>query len=196
MKITQSRHANRIRFEFGKEELSYTIADGSGSRSFSVPYIAISRDRQTLEERNDWLRHVGLLWLALGAVLTIIDSLQKGRLALSIWLLVGAGCYAAYRLRSTRFTILPSDQGNILVIDNADGPRIISELESRRAQQFLRRYDFCPPDDSIEQIQNRYRWLHREGALTNEQLQSRLAGLEAPGPSGEEAEPSTARLLN
>lgn len=196
MEITQSRHANRIRFEFGEEELGYTIADGSGSRSFSVPYIDISRDRQTLEERNDWLRKVGLLWLALGAVFTVINSLDKGQLALSIWLLVGAGCYAVYRLRATRFTILPSDQGNILVIDNAEGPRIIGEVESRRAQQLLCHYDFSPPDESAEQSQNRYKWLHREGALTDEELQSRLAGLEASRPPGEEAELGTGRVLN
>lgn len=63
MEIKQSRNSNRTRFEFGEDELNYTLEDGSGSRSFSVQYTKITRDRQTLEERNQWLRNVGALWL-------------------------------------------------------------------------------------------------------------------------------------
>ena len=52
MEIQQKRNSNRARFEFGEEELRYHVQDSSGSRSFSVAYTDISRDRQTLQERN------------------------------------------------------------------------------------------------------------------------------------------------
>src|SRR5690606_1297887 len=67
MEIAQRRNANRIRHVFGEQSLQYYQQDGSGSRSFNVDYMDISR---TLVERNDWLRNVGLLWLAIGAVMT------------------------------------------------------------------------------------------------------------------------------
>src|SRR3546814_2055223 len=67
MEIRQKKNSNKIRFVFGEEALDYSIEDSSGSRSYSVPYTDISRDRQTLVERNQWLGNVGMLWLLLGA---------------------------------------------------------------------------------------------------------------------------------
>ena len=182
MEIKQKRHANRIRFELGDEELNYSIEDGSGKRTFSVPYTDISRDRQTLEERNLWLRNVGLLWLALGAFLTIVNIVGKQDFTPSLWLLIGAGCYAVYRLRTTRFVLLPSGKGNLLVIDNDEGQRIVQEVESRRAQQLRRQYDFIDPDESPEQRRSSFSWLHREGAQSEDELRERLADMEPPKP--------------
>jgi hypothetical protein len=178
MEIKQSRNSNRIRYVFGEDELQYSLEDTSGSRSFSVAYTDISRDRQTLVERNQWLGNVGLLWLALGAVLTIV-SFVGGKGTFSFWLWIGGGCYAVYRLRTTRFTIVPSEKGNLLVIDDEEGKRILSEIESRRAAQFKAEYDFMPEGDTPEQLRGRFKWLHREGALTDDELRARLAAIDA-----------------
>jgi hypothetical protein len=178
MEIRQRRNSNRIRYVFGEDELQYSLEDTSGSRSFSVAYTDISRDRQTLVERNQWLGNVGLLWLALGAVLTIV-SFVGGNGAFSFWLWIGAGCYAVYRLRTTRFTIVPSEKGNLLVIDDEEGKRILSEIESRRAAQFKAEYDFMPENDTPEQLRGRFKWLHREGVLTDDELKARLAMVDA-----------------
>jgi len=156
MEIRQQKNSNKIRFAFGEEALDYSLEDGSGSRSYSVSYTDISRDRQTLVERNKWLGNVGLLWLVLGAGLTAFSFVGEGKPTVSIWLWVGAACYAAYRLRTTRFTIVPSDKGNLFVIDDADGQPILDEIASRRA---------------------RFKWLHKEGALSDEDLQLRRSGL-------------------
>jgi len=61
MEITQKKNSNKIRFAFGEEALDYSLGDSSGSRSYSVPYTDISRDRQTRVERNQSLENVGLL---------------------------------------------------------------------------------------------------------------------------------------
>ncbi|RYF31393.1 MAG: hypothetical protein EOO23_02725 [Comamonadaceae bacterium] len=178
MEIKQSRHSNRIRYVFGEDQVQYSLQDGSGSRSFSVQYTEISRDRQVLEERNQWLRNVGLLWLLLGGGITVASFLGEGPAKLSFWLWLGAFCYAVYRLRWTRFTILPTDKGNLLVIDDAEGPRVIQELESRRAAQFLREYDFIDENETPEQQRKRFKWLRSEGALSEEEFQERLAMIE------------------
>lgn len=187
MEIQQNRHSNRIRYVFGEDEVQYSLQDSSGSRSFSVPYTDISRDRQTLVERNQWLRNVGLLWLALGAVITVTNLIGKAQVVPSMWLFLGAACYAVYHFRSTRFTIVPSDKGNLLVIDDADGQKIIGELETRRAAQFRSEYDFMPEGDTPDQHRNRFKWLHREGALSEEELRQRLAVVDASDPARVEA---------
>lgn len=178
MEIKQSRHSNRIGFVFKDDELQYSLTDSSGSRSFSVPYTDISRDRQTLEERNQWLRNVGLLWMAIGAFTTVTAWVGKQAFVPSYWLLIGAGCYAVYRFRTTKFTILPTDRGNILVIDDNAGPGVMQEIESRRAAQFRQEYDYFNANEAPEQQRNRYKWLHREGALSDAELQQRLLGVD------------------
>ncbi|MBA2237193.1 MAG: hypothetical protein H0W24_00610 [Lysobacter sp.] len=177
MEIQQKRFASRIGFVFADDELRYSIKDSSGRRSFSLPYVDISRDRQTLEERSQWLCNVGLLWIALGAVFTATAWFTKQQFAPSLWLLIGGGCYVAYRMCGTAFTILPTEKGNLLVIDDKDGPRVIEEIEARRAAQLREQYDYLDPGESLEQQRNRYKWLHREGALGDEELQQRLLGV-------------------
>ena len=196
MEVRQKRNSNRITYVLGDEELQYSLQDSTGSRSFSVPYVDISRDRQSLVERNAWLRNAGLLWLALGAVITAAAWFGNGAFKPSIWLLLGAGCYAAYRLRSTPFTILPTDKGNLLVIDDEEGRRLIAEIEARRARQFREQYDFVPEGDSTEQLRQRARWLHREGALSDEELAQRRQLLEASDPSRPAAQGADAVRLN
>lgn len=196
MEIKQGRNSNRIRYVFGEDELQYSLEDTSGSRSFSVAYTDISRDRQTLVERNQWLGNVGLLWLALGAVLTVVSFFgEKG--SISFWIWIGAGCYAVYRLRTTRFTIVPSEKGNLLVIDDEEGKRILNEIESRRTAQFKAEYDFMPESDTPEQLRGRFKWLHREGALTDDELKARLAMVDASDSVGSQAvEMSRGAMLN
>ena len=179
MEIAQRRNANRIRYVFGEQSLQYQLQDGSGSRSFSVDYMDISRDRQTLVERNDWLRNVGLLWLALGAVMTAVNWIGGESGVPSFWLFIGAGCYAVYHFRSTPFTILPTSKGNLLVIDNAEGAKILEEISTRRAAAYRAEYDFFPESDSPEQNRRRFKWLHEEGALSDDELRERLDKVDA-----------------
>ena len=171
--------------------MQYSLQDSSGSRSFSVPYVDISRDRQTLVERNAWLRNAGLLWLALGAVITVTAWFGAHRFQPSMWLFIGGGCYLAYRLRSTPFVIIPSEKGNLLAIDDDDGRRIVSEIESRRAAQFRAQYDFMPDGDTPEQLRNRFTWLHKEGVLSDEDLRERLRRVDALDPARLTAESPT-----
>ena len=180
MEISQKRFSNRIAFAFGDEELGYKIEDSSGSRAFSVPYQDISRDRQTLQERNQWLGNVGMLWIALGAVLTGMSYFGEGPFRLSFWLWIGLGCWAVYRFRRTDFILVPTEKGNLCVIDDADGARVLAQIASRRAASFRHQYDFLDPGETPHQQANRYRWLHREGALSDEELQQRLSLVETP----------------
>lgn len=175
MEISQKRFSNRIAYTFREDALDYRIEDSSGSRAFSVDYQDISRDRQTLEERNQWLGNVGLLWIALGAILTAMSYFGEGPFRLSFWFWIGLGCWGFYKYRRTSFTLVPTEKGNLCVINDVDGPRILEQIESRRAASFRQHYDFLDANESPQQQQTRYRWLHREGALSDDELQQRLS---------------------
>lgn len=115
----------------------------------------------------------------------------------SIWLIVGAACYAFYRLRSTRFTIVPSDKGNLLVISGGEGERILQEIETRRAEYFRREYDFMPAGESADQHRSRFEWLHKEGVLSDDELAQRLTAIEVADLARLEAdEPLLGARLN
>ena len=115
-----------------------------------------------------------------------------------LWLVLGAGCLAAYYGYPTKYKILPSDKGNLLVLEHGEtAGRIESEIEQRRAAQFREQYDFFPDSDTPAQLRNRFNWLHREGALGDDELQERLARVESieQGAAVHIAEPEV-RALN
>lgn len=179
MEITQKHASNKTRFVFHDDRLEHAWQDSSRSRSFSVSYTEISRERQTLTERQVWFRNAGLIWMLLGGVWTMASwSRDYGRSGW-FWFLLGALCYGIYRFRVTRFVILPSDKGNLLVIDDEDGKRIIHEIETRRAAQFREEYDFFPESDSPEQLRKRFKRLHSEGALSDEEFKQRMDKVDA-----------------
>lgn len=182
MEILQKRGAARTRYVFHDDRVDYSWKDSSGSRAFSVPFTEISRDRQTLTERNVWLRNVGYFWLALGLFLLVATWNDPGTQRGWLWAVLGAGCLAMYYAYPTRWRVLPSEKGNLLVLDHGDdADRIEAEIAARRAAQFRAEYDFIPEGDSPEQLRNRFNWLHREGALSDEELHARLAHIDVAG---------------
>lgn len=180
MEIAQKRGSSHTRYKFHDDRVEHSWKDSSGSRSFSVEYTDISRDRQGLTERNVWFRNAGILWLLIGGVQLAATWSGSEGVRGSFWLLLGAACVAVYYFRTTSYIILPSGKGNLLVIDDEDGKRIVEEIERRRVAQFRSEYDFFPDGDSPEQLRNRFNWLHREGALSDEELAERLAVIERP----------------
>ncbi|HJU26947.1 MAG TPA: hypothetical protein VJ722_09750, partial [Rhodanobacteraceae bacterium] len=147
MESSQKRGSAKTRYVFHDDRLEYAWSNSSSSRSFSVRYIEISRDRQTLTSRNTWFRNVGLLWGLLG-LFWILTTWQRDHGASGwLWFVLGVGCYAVYQLRASRYVIVPCEKGNLMVIDDESGKRIVSEIETRRAKHFREEYDFFPEND-------------------------------------------------
>jgi hypothetical protein len=197
MEIKQKHGSHRTRYVFEENSLDYEWQDSSGSRRFSVAYTDISRDRQTLTQRNTWLRNAGLLWGVLGLVWLAV-GLADGQWGRGVfWTVLGAGCYTIYHLRVVRYLVVPCDKGNLMVLDDEDGKRIVAEMETRRARQFRDEYDFFPENDTPEQLRNRFQWLHREGALSDAEYQQRLAMVEhAEQPASVHETAMAGQLLN
>ena len=190
MEISQKRGAATTRYVFHDDRVDYAFKNSSVNRSFSVQYTDISRDRQGLTERSVWFRNVGFLWLGLGLLLLAM-SLQRGEFGQgALWAVLGAGCLLAYYGYPTCYRIIPCDKGNLLILDHdASADRIESEIVQRRMAQFRSEYDFFPESESPKQWRNRFAWLHREGALSHEELQARLATVVAHEQPGIVADP-------
>lgn len=200
MEIAQKRGLAKTRYVFNDERVEYAWQDSSTSRSFSVPYTEISRDRQTLTERNAWYRNLGVIWLLIGALLIVVSWSSADRSSVwsgVFWMLLGAASYGYFRFNVTRYVIIPSDKGNLLIIDDEKGERIVGEIESRRKAQFQAEYDFFPDGDSPEQLRKRFNWLHSEGALTDEEFKERVNRIESTaGQMPEEQQAPVGRLLH
>ena len=194
MEVQQRHGATRLRYRFDTDSVEYRVEDSSGSRTFNVAYTELSRDRQELLERNEWFRNAGMLWMLIGVVFTAL-SFGGERPAISLWFWIGLLCYLIFRLRTTRYTIIPSDKGNLLVIHNGDHDRIVKELEMRRADQFRREYDFVPDGDEPDNYRKRLDWLKREGALSDEDVEKRWASFMAAS-GRDERQDGVGRVLN
>ena len=194
MEVQQRHGATRLRYRFDTDSVEYRVEDSSGSRTFNVAYTELSRDRQELLERNEWFRNAGMLWMLIGVVFTAL-SFGGERPAISLWFWIGLLCYLIFRLRTTRYTIIPSDKGNLLVIHNSDHDRIVKELEMRRADQFRREYDFVPDGDEPDNYRKRLDWLKREGALSDEDVEKRWASFMAAS-GRDERQDGVGRVLN
>ena len=82
------------------------------------------------------------------------------------------------------------------MIDDATGVQIVQEIETRRAASLRRDYDGFRDYEEVEQQRRRFAWLHKEGALSDEDLQQRTGMLEvgAVGEVGREGERARLRL--
>ena len=194
MEVQQRHGATRLRYRLDTDSVEYRVEDSSGSRTFNVAYTELSRDRQELLERNEWFRNAGMLWMLIGVVFTAL-SFGGERPAISLWFWIGLLCYLIFRLRTTHYTIIPSDKGNLLVIHNGDHDRIVKELEMRRADQFRREYDFVPDGDEPDNYRKRLDWLKREGALSDEDVEKRWASFMAAS-GRDERQDGLVRVLN
>ncbi len=177
--IEQKRFSSRTRFEFGRDEFGYTLhADGS-TRSYRLEYADLSRDRETLVERSSWWRNVGVIWMALGAILAVAAYAESQTLRLPIWLWLGAACYAVYHFKVIRYRIIPAERCNVLIIDDARAQEIVEELERRRGVQLRARYDYLSAAEHPEQQRHRIRWLQVQGALDENEVSARMLQLQA-----------------
>ncbi|TXK64306.1 hypothetical protein [Alkalisalibacterium limincola] len=83
------------------------------------------------------------------------------------------------------------------MIDDASGAKVLDEIATRRAAAYRAEYDFFPDGESPDDSRRRFKWLHQEEALTDEQLQGRLAQVDAMEVAPTALEPAAARpLLN
>ena len=140
-------------------------------------YIGVSRDRQTLAERKTSYRMLALFWVALGSVMIGVSVLTNNTAAIgtgSLWLILAAGSYAYYRRTLKEYVVVPSDSGNLLILEGETGRKVLQEIEHRRAISLRENYDFFPDGESPVQLRERFKWLLSEDAISKDQYAERM----------------------
>lgn len=174
MEIHQKRFSNKIGFSFGKDKLAYSVKDRSGTHTFDIYYGDIPKDRQELEEKNDWYRNVGIFWVLIGVVQIIYRYHETGVLKGSVWLMLGVICFIVYAVAKTRFTIIPTQSGKIFIIQNKQHAKILEEIEGRRKKQLYEWYgeiDFS--NDPNKEIA-KFKWLANQGIIDENEMRDKI----------------------
>lgn len=177
--LEQKRFSTRTRFELGDEDFAYRLETGGSSRSCRIEYVELSADRETVIERDKWWRNVGILWVLIAVVSIALQSSGGQPVHIPIWLWLGLIAYVVYRFRVVRYQIIPSGRGNVVIIDDCSGARIIDLLLARRAKQLRKRYDYITFDEHPEQQRHRFQWLRQQGVLDDHEVSARLLQLDA-----------------
>ena len=169
--LRQKSWSNKTTFQFTDNKLQYSIKDSNGTHSFSIEYGSVSLDdKRELEEKNSWFRNVGILWLLIGGLQTILRFSDSGDIKLSIWLILGFICFAVFMFVKTKFTIFKTESGNILIIQNKQHDQILDEIKKRRKEQLLAWYGEINYDNNPNDEMNKFIWLKNQTLISEDDL--------------------------
>jgi hypothetical protein len=172
MQYTQSKLATKIELNFEEEELEYSMQDNTSDLNFEVAYHKLPKRSQTFKERNEWLRNVGYIWLALGIFFTIVN-IADGTIRVNFWIYVGLICLAVYRYTWADYTYFDTDEGRILVLKDSQSEEIMNELKSRRRAAFLSWFDKLE-FETDGQLEGTLDYLVKEKIYTRDEANAKL----------------------
>lgn len=171
MEFIQKKLSNQTTFEFGEDKLKYSLKDGSGKRTFSTDYGDIyDEDFDELEEKNEWFRNVGILWVLLGAYQIGSRFMGSGNLSGSMWLTLGIICLITYRLRITKFTVIDAEKGRIFIIKDAQHSQLLDEISIRRKKQWKVRYGPINYDNDPQSELKKFQWLLDKRVISEDEF--------------------------
>lgn len=175
--LEQKAWRTKIKYRLFDAYVEYTIIDSRGDKaSFSAKYEELpSRfDYRTFEPRRPILAIQLVTLMALALMLMLIypkDSLPLlGGVAVYGAFVVGLSALLRRRPYFRRlYTSLPSRNGKLLLLRNADHDKILHELETRRLRA-LRKFAMVDALNAPQAELKRLRWLKEEGAITEEEF--------------------------
>jgi hypothetical protein len=178
LEARQQNNSGNIGLAFGEEAPDDRVAIDTGRGAPASGRTAVDRTAPGRIRKALLLRNVGLLWVALGTVMTALSVTSGQGLRLSVWLWLGAVCYAAYRFHNVRAAAAPSDQAPARMVPDAEWQRILGAIETRRAMPG-NVHDLVPRISTLQQYRDRFAWQHQQGRLSDAELQHRLATVDA-----------------
>ncbi|MEL6259377.1 MAG: hypothetical protein AAFQ67_10025 [Pseudomonadota bacterium] len=193
MQFDQKKNGTQTRFEFEDERLIYAVKDDSGSREEQINYTRIAFRTREVIEQNTWLRNVGLLWSAIGAIgaATRLAGISLSGLS-GIWLIIGLGCLGVWRLRKTTYTVFDTDDGPIFIADDSQKEAIVNEIHTRRDALFRLRFGDVNLENDPDAEIRKFQRLKENKVITPEEYDEKTRLIGAAEPPENDAP----RLLN
>lgn len=179
MKFLQKKNSNKHTFTFQNDHFNFAYEDKSGSGDTDFSYADFPKKSSIQIEQNEWLRNVGLLWIALGvfqlgyAVYSGASLSGKG-----FWMILGAACVTWAYFSKVKYTVFQAERGSIFVIQDKQHDQIINEINARKKSQLLHLYGDVDPENSLENEINKFKWLAAEAIISQEESQQKIAQAE------------------
>lgn len=173
--LEQKRLFDSVHIEFNHDSFTYKVKDRTGSRTFSGKYMDLNPgSRYEIQEKNEYFRNVGFLWLAIA----IFDLVTTSGLSTVLWGGLGSICLAIYYFAATRYIVIPSTQGPLYVIDNAEAPEILNEFLERYKKEVLEEYGEVDYSKTFEEEKQKYRTFLRQGVINESSFNETLRSME------------------
>jgi hypothetical protein len=179
MEIIQKKKSNKHTFTFHDEYFNFAYEDKSGSGDMDLNYADFPQKSSIQIEQNEWLRNVGLLWLALGVFQLGFAIYSEASLSgKGFWMTLGVICITWAYFSKVTYTVFRSDRGSIYVIQGKQHDKIIEELNARRKSQLLSWYGEVNPENDLEREIEKFKWLADQNIITNEESEQKIAQAE------------------
>lgn len=176
----QKRFATTASFQFDDACLEYGVADNSGERQVVIDYAKLPLKSRRVFEKNIWLRNVGLVWCALGALALGAALISgEGLRGSGFWLILGFGCLAVFKATQTRYTVFDTEEGSIWIVEDAQHGEIVAELMKRRRDRLVNLYGALNLANGPEQEVQKVEWLVQQQALSREEADTKIREIRA-----------------
>ena len=176
MEFIQKKRGVKQTFTLRDDHFNFAYEDKSGSGDIDLNYVDLPQKSSVSIEQNEWLRNVGLLWIALGvaqigwAILNDLSLSGKG-----FWLMVGMACVLWAHFSKTRYSVFRTERGNVLVMQNKQHQQIVETLHARRKAQLLDWYGDVNPDNELENEIRKFQWLVEQDVMTQAESEQKIA---------------------
>lgn len=176
MEFIQKKRGVKQTFTLRDDHFNFAYEDKSGSGDIDLNYVDFPQKSSVSIEQNEWLRNVGLLWIALGvaqigwAILNDLSLSGKG-----FWLMVGMACVLWAHFSKTRYSVFRTERGNVLVMQNKQHQQIVETLHARRKAQLLDWYGDVNPDNELESEIRKFQWLVEQDVMTQAESEQKIA---------------------
>lgn len=178
MEIIQKKGSVEHSYRFEERFVNFKCDSKTEGFDIDVFYSDISKKTAYSVERNLVLRNIGYLWLVLGAVLVTMSFYTDITLSrVTPHIILGLGCLAWSYYSTIRYTVLPSESGNVFVIQGRDHDRVVGELRNRRKEYFLKTYGDIDTTSTAEREIKKYEWLVDMEVLTREEAEQKIAAV-------------------
>lgn len=176
MEFIQKKRGVKQTFTLRDDHFNFAYEDKSGSGDIDLNYVDFPQKSSVSIEQNEWLRNVGLLWIALGvaqigwAIFNDLSLSGKG-----FWLMVGMACVLWAHFSKTRYSVFRTERGNVLVMQNKQHQQIVETLHARRKAQLLDWYGDVNPDNELESEIRKFQWLVEQDVMTQAESEQKIA---------------------
>ncbi|MBO1254994.1 hypothetical protein J3L16_04740 [Alteromonas sp. 5E99-2] len=179
MEFIQKKISATHTFTFNEEYLNFAYKEKSGQGDFDINYADIPTKASIQIEQNEWLKNVGLLWIAIGILqVGYALYLQAPLSGKGFWIPIGILCLTWAVFTKIKYSVFKTEKGNIFVIHDKKHDDIVAEFKSRKKMQLIKWYGDVNPENDLNTEINKFNWLAEQNVLSRDEADKKIAQAE------------------